>query len=167
MGFREKNAWFCGLSILVVFMPYFYFVLHYPMAQVAFFLIAVISLVLMLSGFHAINAIATKSIGDSGDVSHLDELDKVIELRASKWAGIVLGVAVLLWSLAAMIGVPIEGVSSVVALQQTEASANDSDFSIPGANAMFWIHLLFGGFVLSNLVYYGKIVAGYRRISNG
>ena len=78
-----------------------------------------------------------------------------------------MAVAVLFWSLAVMIGVPIEGVSNVAAVRQTEALVNETDFSIHVTTAMFWIHLLFAGFVLSNLVYYGKIVAGYRRISNG
>ncbi len=137
------------------------------MSHVAFFFIAVLSLVLLLSCFHAINVIATKSIRDSGNFPKLDELDKVIELRASKWAGVVLSVAVLFWSLAAMMGVPIEEISNIAGQQQTEASVNESDFSIPVTKAMFWIHLLFGGFVLSNLVYYGKIIAGYRRLQNG
>lgn len=167
LGYREKNAWICGLSILVVYTPYFYFVLRFPMSHVAFFFIAVLSLVLLLSCFHAINVIATKSIRDSGNFPKLDELDKVIELRASKWAGVVLSVAVLFWSLAAMMGVPIEEISNIAGQQQTEASVNESDFSIPVTKAMFWIHLLFGGFVLSNLVYYGKIIAGYRRLQNG
>lgn len=166
MGFREKNAGICGLSILMVFTPYFWFVFPYPMAHVALFSIAVFCLVAILVGFHIVNAVATPSIRKSGDVPVADELDRFIEFRAAKSAGIVLAVAVLSWSIAAMVGVPIQGVAKVVA-SQSENPVSELDFAIPVIKAMRWVHLLFAGFVLSNLVYYAKIVIGYRRLSNG
>lgn len=106
MGYRERNAWACGWSIVVVFTPYFGFVFSYPMAYFAMFAIAVFSLVAILIGFHIVNAIATASIRKSGDVPVPDELDRTIELRAAKLAGILLATAVLAWSIAAMVGVP-------------------------------------------------------------
>ena len=166
MGFQEKNAWACGCSILVVFIPYFWLVFHNPMAYVPLFAIAVFALVALLVGFHIVNSIATASIRKSGDVPPSDELDRIIELRAAKLAGIVLATAVLSWSIAAMVGVPAEGVSSIAAANSgREVTA--SDFAIQVTRAMCWIHLLFAGFVISNVAYYGSIVAGYRRLANG
>jgi hypothetical protein len=136
------------------------------MAHVALFAIAVFCLVALLVGFHTINAVATPSIRKSGDVPEADELDRFIELRAAKLAGIVLAVAVLSWSIAAMVTVPIQGAANVVA-SQSGNPVNELDFAIPVIKAMRWAHLLFAGFVVSNLVYYAKIVIGYRRLSNG
>jgi hypothetical protein len=166
MGFREKNAWVCGLSILLVFTPYFCFVLPHPMAHVALFVVAVFCLSAMLVGFHIVNAIATPTIRKSGDVPAADELDQFIELRAAKLAAIVLALVVLTWTIGAMVGVPIQGVSNVVA-SQSQNPLNNSRFTMPVSEALFWVHLLFAGFVLSNIVYYARIVIEYRRLSNG
>lgn len=165
MGFREKNAWICGLSILTVFAPYFYFVFQNPAAHTALFLVTAASLVLLQSGFHTINAMATKSIRESGECPGLDELDKLIELRASKWAGCVLAASVLIWFMAAMMNSPAEAMPEPLA-RQTNPRLSESVILIPVTNAMFWVQLLFAGFVLSNLVYYAKIVAAYRGLSH-
>ena len=167
MGFREKNAWICGVSILVVFAPYFYFSLRNPVEHIFIFFLTMLGLVLLLAGFHAINAITTKSIRDSGNAPPLDELDNLIELRASKWGGIVLAALVLIWSVVAMVSVPIEELTNATALPLTSGPLEDLDFKISAAQAMIWINLLFAGFVFSSLVYYGKIIASYRGGSNG
>ncbi|ALS98832.1 hypothetical protein [Lacimicrobium alkaliphilum] len=166
MGFQEKNAWACGCSILVVFMPYFGFVFSYPMAYIPLFAIAVFALVALLVGFHIINSIATASIRKSGAVPPTDELDRIIELRAARLAGMVLAIVVLSWSIAAMVGIPAEGVNNVVAANAKQELTH-SVFAIQVTSAIYWIHLLFAGFVISNIVYYGSIVAGYRRLANG
>jgi len=167
MGFREKNAWFCFVAIFVVIAPYFYFSFQYPVEHVSIFFVAVISLVILLAGFHTINAIATKSIRESGDAPPADELDDVIELRASKCSGFVLMSLVLVWCLAAMWSVPVEAVSNSAIPQEGAASIDEFSFAITLAEALLWINLIFAGIVVSNLTYYGKIIASYRGISNG
>lgn len=166
MGFREKNAWICGLSILIVFTPYFCWVFPNPMSHVGLFAMAVFCLVALLVGFHVVNAILTPSIRKTGDVPEADELDRLIELKASKFAGIVLAVAVLGWSISAMVGIPAQGVFNVVE-SQNDNSLNASDFGLSVNQGMRWVHLLFAGFVVSNLLYYARIVLGYRRLSHG
>ena len=158
MGYQERNAWACACSILVVYTPYFGFVFNNPMAYVALFAIAVAGQVVLLTGLHIVNSITTSSIRKSGDVPVPDELDRTIELRASKLAGILLTTAVLAWSMAAMLGVSAAGVDLPVAT---------SDLAIGVPEAMNWIHLLFAGFVISNIAYYGAIVVGYRRLAHG
>lgn len=167
MGFREKNAWFCGVSILLIFIPYFYFSFQYPVEHVLVFLITVVGLVVLLTGFHAINAIASKSIRAAGDAPEADELDKLLELRASKWAGIVLGALVVVWLMFAILSVPIEAVSNATIRQPNAAAFNELDFTISATQALFWINLLLAGFVISNLVYYGRLIASYRGFANG
>jgi hypothetical protein len=166
MGYQEKNAWACGCSILVVFIPYFWFVLSHPMAYVGLFPIAVFGLVALLIAFHIVNAIATASIRTSGDVPVPDELDRTIELRAAMLAGIFLSMVVVSWTLAAMLGLPAAGVTNIAAAAPERAVAA-SDFAIPVTKAMCWVHLLFAGFVIANIAYYGAIVVGYRRLANG
>ena len=57
------------------------------MEHISVFLITVVGLILLLAGFHAINAIATNSNRESGAAINPDELDKLIELGAAKWGG--------------------------------------------------------------------------------
>ncbi len=167
MSFHEKSAWACVLSILVVFTPYFLVVFWYPMAHVGLFVITVALLVAMLVVFHIVNAIATASIRKTGDVLAPDELDHIIELRAAKLSGLVLATVVVSWSIAAMFGVPAQGVIAIVAENAAGAPVASSSFAIHVTQAMFWVHILFAGFVVANIAYYATIVAGYRRLSNG
>ncbi|MDB4371110.1 hypothetical protein N9Z44_03315 [Mariniblastus sp.] len=155
------------MAIFVVFAPYFYFSLQYPIEHVSVFFIAVIALVILLSVFHTINAIATKSIREARDAPQADELDAVIELRASKGSGVILMALVLVWCLVAMWSVPVEAVSNTVIQQEDSASTDELGFAITSAEALLWINLLFAGFVVSNLTYYGKRIASYRGLSNG
>jgi hypothetical protein len=157
MSFHEKNAWACLIAIVVVFVPYFLIVFQYPMAFVGWLVLAVIGLSVLLAVFHIVNALATRSIRQRGDTPAQDELDRLIELRAAKLSGIVLAVVVVVWSLSAMFGVP------TIAGEGTASS----QFAIPIMQVMIAIHLLFAGFVVANLAYYGSIVAGYRRLLHG
>jgi len=166
MGYQEKNAWACGCSVFVVFTPYFWFVFSNSMTYVALFAIAVSVLVALLIGFHIVNAIATASVRKSGDVPAPDELDQAIELRAARLAGLLLATAVLSWSMAAMVGVPAAGVTNIAAAN-ADRVVTASDFAIGVPEAMRWIHMLFAGFVMSNIAYYGAIVFGYRRLTHG
>ena len=162
MGYQEKSAWACSGSILVVFVPYFLAVFQAPMAYVALFVMAVVGLVALLAGFHIINAIVSASIRKSGDVPKPDELDRIIELRAAKLSGIVLGVVVLMWLCTVMLWFPVMGIREIAAAAEPVAA----DFSVPVVKAMLWVHGLFAGFVVANLVYYGAIVASYRRLAD-
>ena len=166
MGYKERSAWACLWSIIVVFTPYFGFVFNYPMAYVALFATAVVGLVALLIGFHIVNSIATASIRRAGDVPVPDELDRTIELRAAKLAGIILAAAVLGWSIAAMVGVPAAAVSNI-APTNADRVVTASDFAVAVPEVMRWIHTLFAGFVISNVTYYGAIVIGYRRLAHG
>ena len=102
MGCQERYAWACVCSILVVFTIYFWFVLNSPMAHAALFPIAVAASVALLIGFQIVNSIVNSSIRNSGNVPLPDELDRIIELRASKLAGIFLAKAVMAWGIVAM-----------------------------------------------------------------
>ena len=167
MSFHEKSAWACLVAVVLVFVPYFVHVLRYPMAFVALFVFAVIVLVALLAGFHIVNALVTPSIRETGDTPRHDELDRLIELRASKLSGIVLGIAVLLWSIAAMLGVPAAGVSEIVKAKAESAIVAPTQLAVPMNYALTAIHLLFAGFVAANVIYYGTIIAGYRRLADG
>ena len=74
-------------SIVLAFVPYFWIVFRFPMAFVGVFVLAVVVLVALLVAFHVVNAMATASIRNTGDVPSPDELDRLIELRAAKLSG--------------------------------------------------------------------------------
>lgn len=160
MAFHEKSAWVSLLSIAGVFVPYFVLVFQYPMAFIGLALVAVILLTILLTGFHIVNAIMTASIRKRGDEPPQDELDQLIELRAAKVSGFVLAFVVLGWCMVAAFGIPALGVS---ALANAE-TPNLSQFSVSVFDVLTAIHVLFAGFVASNIVYYGTIVAEYRKL---
>ncbi|MFV9505959.1 MAG: hypothetical protein AB4911_15515 [Oscillochloridaceae bacterium umkhey_bin13] len=155
MSFHEKSALACFISICLVYVPYFMLVFRFPMAALGLFWVSAVGLVALLTGFHIVNALATRSIRTSGGVPPVDELDQRIELKAAKWAGFILAFAVTTWILVAMYALPVlsNGVSP-------------SSYAIPMVTAMTAVHWLFAGFVLANIVYYGGIVFGYRRIAS-
>ena len=167
MNFHEKSAWACGAAILLVFVPYFAIVFRHPMAFVGLFILAVVGLVALLGVFHVVNAIATPSIRKTGDTPAPDELDRIIELRAAKLSGTVLATVVLTWSIIAMFGIPALGVGEIANENAAGEVLSPADFAIPVTQAVFWVHLLFAGFVIANITYYGGIVAAYRRLANG
>src|SRR5262245_12129611 len=128
MSFHEKSAWACLVSIVLVFVPYLVVVLRYPASFFGLFPLAVLALIGLLTAFHMGNALATRSIRETGDTPPLDELDQLIELRAAKWSGLFLGAAVMMWCLTAMWAIP--------------------TLEIADANlALTAIHLLFAAFV--------------------
>jgi hypothetical protein len=166
MSFHEKSAWACLVGIGVVYVPYFTVVLRFPMAALGLFGLSAIALVVILVVFHTVNAIATKSIRSHGEAPPVDELDQRIELKAAKWAGFVLSIAVLSWIIIAMYSAPVIGAS---AAEQGKLAGNEIsglNFAIPVFSAMVAVHWLFAGFVIANMAYYGGIVLGYRRIAS-
>ncbi len=167
MSFHEKSAWACMCSIVLAFVPYFWIVFRFPMAFVGVFVLAVMVLVALLVAFHVVNSMATASIRNTGDVPSPDELDRLIELRAAKLSGIVLATIVIIWSLVVMFGVPAVGVAEISNENAAGMSVESSDFAIPVTQALFWVHLLFAGFVVANLTYYGSVIAGYRGMASG
>ena len=96
-----------------------------------------------------------------------DELDRGLELKAAKIAGIVLSVCVICWLMIAMYGIPAVGVSQLSQAEPVEGAEAISQFSVPVNDALQAVHTLFAGFVVANVVYYGTIIAGYRRLANG
>jgi hypothetical protein len=167
MSFHEKSAWACLISIVLVFAPYLSVVFQQPMAFVGLFPLAVIVLVVLLTAFHIVNALVTRSIRKTGDVPPHDELDRMIELRAAKLSGIVLAIAVIVWCMSAMFFVPAIGVGELVQANMPDAIPAPPQFQIPVSLILTAIHMLFAGFVIANTVYYGSIIAGYRRLAHG
>lgn len=167
MAFHEKSAWVSLLSIVGVFVPYFVVVFQQPMAFASLFVVAVIVLVFLLTGYHIVNSIVTASIRKRGDIPPQDELDRLIELRAAKISGIVLAAVVICWCMLAAFGAPALGVSVIVNTSGLESSTSPDQFSIPVFSALTAIHVLFAGFVVSNVVYYGAIITGYRKLAYG
>lgn len=166
MSFHEKSAWACLVGIGVVYVPYFSVVLSSPMAALGLFGLSAIALVSILVVFHAVNAIVTKSIRSSGEAPPVDELEQLIELKAAKWAGFVLSIAVLTWIMIAMYSATVigGGVAEQAKLAGNEIS--NLNFAIPVFSAMVAIHWLFAAFVIANVAYFGGIVLGYRRIAS-
>ena len=160
MSFHEKSAWASLLAVGLVFTPYFVVVLRYPLAF-GILVVAVIALVLILMGFHSINAISSTLIRKRGTTPPIDELDQLIELRAAKRAGFVLAFAVLTWCLLAMVFVPVWGVAA------GGPSNNLAEFRLPITQVLTAIHWLFASFVLANCVYYASIVVSYRKLTHG
>ncbi len=167
MSYHEKSAWACLISIVVVFAPYFLVVFGHPTAYVGLFVAAVVGLITLLVGFHVVNAIVTASIHKTGHTPKADELDQIIELRAARLSGLVLGIIVLAWSVGVMLGAPVLGAVDTAHKNFAGEPVDASDFAIPVSNAVFWVQVLFAGFVAANVTYYGKIVASYRRMANG
>jgi hypothetical protein len=165
MTFHERAAWACLVGIVAIYIPYFWVVFRYPMAF-GLFVVAAVVLAGLLIAFHVINAVTTRSIRESGDVPPLDELDRAIELRASKLSGFVLTAGVMTWCLVATAGVL--GSASVEAVGGAALEgAAASRVVIPVTLALTGIHALFSAFVIANVAYYGAIVAAYRRLAHG
>jgi hypothetical protein len=160
MNYHEKSAWICTICLLAVYVPYFVVVAMYPAAYIALFVIATVFLAVLMGGFHAVMAITTSKVLKSGDTPELDEMDRLIELKASKYAGIVTGVLVLVWTLNAFILIPANAIPSAMVADPGSAVA-----SISITHALAAVHVLFLGFAIANLVYYVSIIVGYRRLA--
>lgn len=148
MNFQEKSAWICLLSILGIYTPCFLVVLREPLAGPGLFMAAAIGQALLLTLFHVVNAIATRSIRTTGSTPAPDELDRAIEGTAARWAGFVLAFAVMSWILTTWFAVLV--------------TAGAPDAAVPIGTALSAVHWLFAGFVFANIVYYGAIVVGHR-----
>jgi hypothetical protein len=165
MGYQEKSAATCLISICLVYLPYFAFSFRFPMAGLGLIWLSVIGMVVMLVGFHVVIAVATRSMRRSGAAPVIDELDEKIQLTAAKWASLILAFAVLTWVFVAMYSIPVIGAGVFENAKATGRGGLASDFAIPVVTAMAAVHWLFAGFVFANAVYYGGIVVGYRRFA--
>ena len=162
MAFHEKSAWASLISIIAVFVPYFIIVFQYPMSFMGLLVGAVIAQVIVLIAFHVANAVASASIRKRGDAPPQDEMEKLIDLRAANIAGIVLSAVVVCWYLAVAFGVQVLWLS-VADSQQSLSSLLLA--TIPAFPVLTAIHILFAGFVFSNVVYYAAIIFGYRKLT--
>lgn len=151
MSLHEKSAWACLISIALVYVPYFWLVLRYPMASVGLFLVAAFTVVALLVAFHIMHA----TIHVTEGMPPIDELDERIELQAAKWAGLILGFGIVTWVLIATYSILKIGASQGLSLSR----------AVPMSTAMAAVQWLFAVFVLANAVYYGAIVFRYRRLA--
>ena len=186
MSFHEKSAWACLSSILLVYIPYFVIVFSNPGYLVIppAFIGAVIVLVVILVVSHTAIAIRSARIRKTGKVPEPDEREIGIELKAMKICSYVLSVVVITWCISAYVGTPIarvkhhRAIASLNELQPDERqelagqALTDQDHGdpspsnllpIPAHDALFFIHVLWMGFIIANIVYYAVIVFGYRR----
>ena len=115
--------------------------------------------------FHIVNALATKAIRKTGDVPPHDELDRIIELKAAKLSGTVLAVAVIAWCIAATTGVL--GGSEIANNVALNEPITESKMMVSVLVVLTAVHMLFAGFVIANIAYYGSIVVGYRSLARG
>lgn len=162
MGFHEKSAWASLIAVICAYLPYFFLVAQHPMAALGLFWVAAAGLGVVLAVFHIVNALVTRSIRLRGDTPPTDELDRLIELKAAKLSGIVLAAAVFCWILFSIYAIPVH----LHAAGQAHAT-DVAQLQVPALTAMTAIHWLFAGWVIANAVYYGAIVAGYRRMALG
>lgn len=138
MSSNEKSQWFVLVTVVVVYTGYFLDVVpghgrDVAMTDVARFVAAVISLVMLQVAGHVVLAIADRRALARG--MQRDERDTLIELRASRLASHVLAVGAF--------------IALSVALQ------------VPGNFA--FIHVLFGSLVLSHVCELATRIVLYRR----
>lgn len=165
MSFHEKNAWACLVSVLIVYIPYFLYVSQEPVASIILFVVAVIFLAVLLTLFHALNAVFSSRIRRTGDTPKRDERDRYFELKAARLSGTVLGFCVIVWCINAMMGIPLKGLRNAFLEGAEDSPVDISDFSIPAMEAIWWVQLLFACFVFANVVYYASMIFSYRRHS--
>ncbi|MDP1798824.1 MAG: hypothetical protein Q8K78_15120 [Planctomycetaceae bacterium] len=165
MSFHEKSAWVCLVSILCVYLPYFSLVCVFPMAALGLFWVAVAGLVVLLTVFHVVIAVATRSVRTTGGLPPVDELDEKIELKATKWASLILAFAVFTWVLVAMYSAPVIAHEAFEQAKILDPEAAAIPFAVPVFTAMAAIQWLFAGCVFANVIYYGGIVIGYRSLA--
>ena len=162
MNYHEKSAWVCAICILAVYAPYFVFVWFQPEFYFALFIAATVGIIVLMAGFHSAIALSTRNVLESGDTPPRDEMDQAIESRAAKISGVLLGAFVMLWCFNAFILIPAN------AFEVNEKVVDDPSLiqtmTLPMGKVVFAVHVLFAGFVISNLVYYGSIIFGYRRL---
>jgi len=160
MSFREKSAWGCLAAILLIYVPYFSSVIENPAVSLFRFWISVVLIASLLIGYHILAAATDREVRANEDEPPFDELDRAIDLKASKIAGTFLGFFVLTWVIVALVNFPL------LVGQANEVLAEEA-FVISGTTALYAINALFGVFVLANVVFYGVVIAGYRRIARG
>jgi hypothetical protein len=108
MSFREKGAWICLVSTLVVFVPYFSYVLG--LSGRGELTVSAVAPVLVVAIFFqaVINAGAMIAVAVFSRADPKDERDRTIELRSFRNAYLVLAIA-LVSSIAAAMFAPASG----------------------------------------------------------
>ena len=164
MAFHYKSAWIEMVATLAAFIPYFVVVFRNPLAFPGMFIAAVIFQVLLLVAFHVVNALATAAIRKRGQTPERDEMERQIDLQAGQVSGVALSVIIVIWCGSALFGVLAQLGSGATGAEPLSSSAA---LMIPALTALTAIQVLFAGFVLSNLIYYGSIILSYRRLTHG
>lgn len=142
MSFREKSAWVCLISTLVVFVPYFLMVAIIDAAG-ALKMGAIVGLLVAAIFFQgAIAAAAMIAVAIRSGADTADERDRAIDLRAFRNGYFVLSVS-LVSAICVMIFAPPSWASHL---------------TLPLASQVF-----FGCFVAAEVVKYSTQVVSYRR----
>jgi len=138
MSFREKSAWACLVSTLVVFVPYFINIARLQAAGVLE-MGAIVGLLVAAIFFQAVlTAAATILVAIRSGTETMDERDRAIELRSFRNAYFVLAVS-LVTAICGMI------------------------FAAPRLTLPLVSQVLFGCFVAAEAVKYLTQVVSYRR----
>jgi hypothetical protein len=144
MSFREKSAWACALTTLVVFSPYFYYILYLNAHERlnggsvlwAFIVVVMIQAAMNIAA-HIIFGIQTRR-------EPKDERDLTIEFRSFRNAYLVLACSALMLMMGVLVtatGIPGDAVAKAVAVSQ----------------------IFFSAFVLAEVVKYLTQAISYRR----
>jgi len=163
MSFQEKNAWVCLLAILAVYIPYFSSSLREPTPSIVPFVAAVVFFVVLFIVFYALNANFSKQMGGVDQEPKRDEREQYIDLKASKIAGFFLAAWVIVWCVNAMFLFQFVEFSTPATKASFDSTTSISLVSISGIVAIWWVNLLFAGFILANAVQYATLIFFYRR----
>lgn len=160
MTTHEKSAWVSVGALILLYIPYFIDVNAQPMESLYRFWVVAIGMAVIMVLFHAIDAIIHVIQKRSGAVQLIDELDRVIQQKATTIAGAMVSAVIVVWIIVMMYALPVLGVSVV----ETTSDGVHTHVAWPIEQVMRAIQWLFAGFVVSNLVFYIAVIVQYRRI---
>jgi len=160
MTTHEKSAWVSVGALIVLYVPYFIDVNAHPMESLYRFWVVAMGMAVIMVLFHATDAIIHVIQRRSGAVQLIDELDRVIQQKATTVAGAMLSSVIVVWIIVMMYALPVLGISVV------ETTSDDvlTHVAWPIEQVMRAIQWLFAGFVVSNIVFYVAVIVQYRRI---
>lgn len=152
MSFSEKSAWISFTSTLAIFGYYFYQLTGLSglegeeASQAAMVLLtsAIVLTIIVESVFHGMLAATNHKAAEQG----ADERDKLIELKASKYAYAVLSTGIIL-----VIG------RMIILEFNPSFTDHGSSLQVP----MLTAHMLMFSFILAELVRFGGQILYYRR----
>jgi hypothetical protein len=160
MTTHEKSAWVSVGVLILLYVPYFIDVNAHPMESLYRFWVVAMGMAVIMVLFHAIDAIIHVLQRRSGAVQLIDELDRVIQQKATTVAGAMVSSVIVVWIIVMMYALPVLGTSVV----ETKSDVVLTHIAWPIEQVMRAIQWLFAGFVVSNIVFYVAVIVQYRRI---